>query len=118
MAERKKSYAELLKDPRWQKKRLEILERDHWACFRCDDKETTLHVHHKYYERGFMPWEYPDAAYVTLCERCHEHVEFVMDAIKKAMALVWIDDLETILGYIVGRRMTWLSGDERGIPDE
>ncbi len=26
------TYAEQLKDPRWQKRRLEILQRDEWRC--------------------------------------------------------------------------------------
>ena len=39
---------EKYKDPRWQKKRLKILERDKWACQLCDGKEKTLHIHHKF----------------------------------------------------------------------
>jgi 5-methylcytosine-specific restriction endonuclease McrA len=64
------TYAELLKDPRWQRKRLEILNRDEWMCM-CGDTTTTLHVHHRYYVKGRDPWEYPDFCYVTLCETCH-----------------------------------------------
>lgn len=64
-------YAEKLKDPRWQKKRLEILQRDNWACQKCDSKENTLHVHHRIYLPGCNPWEYPDGYLVTLCELCH-----------------------------------------------
>lgn len=30
-----KSYAEKFKDPRWQKKRLKIMERDNWKCCEC-----------------------------------------------------------------------------------
>ncbi len=30
-----------------------------------------LHVHHKYYVKGKLPWEYPNEALVTLCETCH-----------------------------------------------
>jgi len=33
---------------------------------------TTLHVHHKYYKYGLLPWEYPDSALITLCWPCHE----------------------------------------------
>lgn len=64
-------YSELLKDPRWQKKRLEIMERDKWCCAVCHDKTNTLMVHHKYYEHGRAPWDYPDESLVTLCEFCH-----------------------------------------------
>jgi hypothetical protein len=66
------AYSEKFKDPRWQKKRLEILERDEFTCQLCGDKESTLHVHHWYYEKGKDPWEYPDMALITLCEDCHK----------------------------------------------
>ena len=42
-------YAEKFKDPRWQKKRLEILERDDFSCRVCYDASNTLHVHHCFY---------------------------------------------------------------------
>lgn len=67
-----KSYAEKLKDPRWQKKRLEILSRDEWTCQKCQDKESTLHVHHRYYEKGCDPWDHDGHSLVTLCVNCHE----------------------------------------------
>ena len=65
-------YSIKLKDPRWQKKRLKILERDGWACQLCDDSESTLVVHHRRYLPGTEPWDYPDHLLVTLCEDCHE----------------------------------------------
>lgn len=65
-------YSELLRDPRWQKKRLEIMSRDHWACRFCSDADHILNVHHLYYERYYRPWEYPREALITLCEACHE----------------------------------------------
>lgn len=66
------NYSELLRDPRWQKKRLEILELDAWRCRRCENKEKTLHVHHLYYIKFANPWDYTNDALVTLCEDCHE----------------------------------------------
>jgi len=68
---RRRAYADRLKDPRWQKRRLEILQRDGWACHGCDATTRTLHVHHKYYRANSEPWDYPDSALVTLCEDCH-----------------------------------------------
>ena len=65
------TYGDKLKDPRWQKRRLEILERDEWTCRACHDKTTTLHVHHRYYEAGAEPWDSPAEALITLCEQCH-----------------------------------------------
>lgn len=66
-------YSDKLKDPRWQKKRLEILQRDEWTCQNCFDKESTLHVHHKIYKRDIEPWDYPNYFLVTLCENCHNY---------------------------------------------
>ena len=66
-------YAELLRDPRWQKKRLEILSRDNFTCLGCGDQERTLHVHHCYYKKGNLPWEYADTSLATLCEVCHDN---------------------------------------------
>lgn len=64
-------YSTKLKDPRWQKKRLEIFERDLWTCQKCYDSENTLVVHHKLYLASAEPWEYPDETLITLCEDCH-----------------------------------------------
>jgi len=65
-------YSEKLKDPHWQRKRLEILERDEWTCQICFDSESTLVVHHRRYLSNTEPWDYPDELLVTLCEDCHE----------------------------------------------
>lgn len=65
-------YSEKLKDPRWQKKRLEIFERDEWACQRCGDDTETLNVHHLLYQKGKEPWDYEDKLLITLCSSCHE----------------------------------------------
>ena len=64
-------YSEKLKDPRWQKLRLEILKRDNWMCQSCGEKDLVLHVHHRYYTKGKEPWEYPSKALLTLCGECH-----------------------------------------------
>lgn len=66
----KKSYSEKLKDPRWQKRRLAVLERDGWTCQNCGDTDSTLHVHHRWYEGE--PWDAPDEALETLCADCHQ----------------------------------------------
>lgn len=65
-------YAALRLDPRWQRKRLEIMGRDHFKCLHCTDGKSTLNVHHAYYVLGRMPWDYPDFALETLCEVCHK----------------------------------------------
>jgi 5-methylcytosine-specific restriction endonuclease McrA len=67
----KTAYAEKLKDPRWQKKRLEILNRDEFKCAHCTDDKITLHVHHIEYKKGCDPWDYPNDNFLTLCTICH-----------------------------------------------
>jgi len=64
------SYSEKLRDPRWQKKRLQVMERDKFRCRICHSTEITLNVHHIKYEK-IEPWEYGDKNLVTLCENCH-----------------------------------------------
>lgn len=70
------NYFEKLKDPRWQKKRLAIMQRDDFTCQECGAKDKTLHVHHKTYIYGNDPWDYPDKNLITLCENCHEVEEY------------------------------------------
>jgi hypothetical protein len=67
----KTSYKDKLLDPRWQKKRLSILDRDKWRCQICGDPDSTLHVHHRVYLSGKEPWDIPDDCLVTLCADCH-----------------------------------------------
>lgn len=66
-----KTYEDKLKHPMWQRRRLEILNRDDWQCTLCGDFNSPLHVHHRYYE-GDNPWDVPDDALVTVCEKCHD----------------------------------------------
>lgn len=67
------SYQKKLLDPRWQKKRLEILQRDEFKCKYCGDEETTLHIHHKSYHGE--PWEAPSELLITCCKHCHSVIE-------------------------------------------
>jgi len=71
-----KTYAEKLKDPRWQRRRLEILNRSDFTCEDpgCGTKTETLHVHHLDYLPNAEPWEYPDEYLMVLCESCHTTV--------------------------------------------
>lgn len=68
----KQTYSEKLRDPRWQKKRLEVLEACDWMCVGCHAVDRPLNVHHRWYISGRAPWEYPDIALTTLCDECHK----------------------------------------------
>jgi formate-dependent nitrite reductase cytochrome c552 subunit len=83
------TYSEKLKHPKWQKKRLEIMQRDNFKCRCCLDCEKTLNVHHIYYDNKYKnPWDYPNELLITMCEECHEQehdykIEYVSDLLIK-----------------------------------
>jgi hypothetical protein len=81
-----KSYAEKLRDPRWQRKRLEILERSEFSCDACGDSESELHIHHLLYQKGKDPWDYNDQHLLALCKDCHEAIELVRQDILAIMS--------------------------------
>jgi hypothetical protein len=66
------SYADDLRHPLWQRKRLHVLNRANWTCECCGSTTTELHAHHKVYVKGRKPWEYPDELLECLCDPCHE----------------------------------------------
>ena len=81
-----KTYAEKLKDPRWQKKRLEIMRRDEFACTMCGDSESELQVHHKEYHSNAQPWDYSDEDLCTLCRECHVKVKRLKERIGRLIS--------------------------------
>jgi len=66
------TYADKLKSPQWQKKRLEVFERAGWLCQLCGNDTKQLHVHHPKYVAGRAPWEYDNL--ISLCAGCHSAV--------------------------------------------
>jgi len=81
-----KQYWQKLQDPRWQRKRLEILNRAEFCCESCGDTESQLQVHHGYYEKGKEPWEYEDETLWCLCDRCHQKAHVARRAVSLALA--------------------------------
>jgi hypothetical protein len=73
------TYSEKLRHPLWQKKRLQILQRDEFACRECGDANTELHIHHLKYKKSRNPWDYENEDLLTLCKNCH----FIIEHIKK-----------------------------------
>ena len=117
------TYAEKLKDPRWQKKRLEILQRDEWKCRKCNKSDKTLVVHHIIYTEGKDPWNYPDYNFMTLCEECHSDIHNKSSIIRRMNNEIICEYLEgigstllsmQILSYIIER----LKGNDHKIPFE
>ena len=122
-------YSEKFKDPRWQKKRLEIFKRDGWACRYCFDADSMLAVHHTFYKPNYDPWDYPDASLITLCKSCHEaetelrgEANSILIAVLQELPYTSVEDLATSIhkmfhghyGYpneVLLSIATWMMGD-------
>lgn len=115
-------YQRQLKDPKWQKKRLEILDRDEWTCQTCENTEATLTVHHKsykYQDGAFSDvWDYEGEDLITLCEKCHSEEEASLSELQKTLyfgirnlmedSAAMVDTVKMLeqIYIILGRRIT------------
>lgn len=78
-------YRTMLARPEWQRKRLEVMQAADFACECCGDREKPQAVHHRYYETGKKPWEYPTAALQCLCDDCHKEIEESIEDIRQQL---------------------------------
>lgn len=104
------TYAELLRRPEWHIRREQIFRlagykcedcgRCREGCERCeyhDDFADRLECHHRYYQRGKKPWEYPDVALLCLCRQCHEERTLRFDVLSVAIGLMTQVEQESFL---------------------
>jgi 5-methylcytosine-specific restriction endonuclease McrA len=75
------AYSDKLKNPKWQRRRLEVMSRDKFACTLCKDIESELQVHHLAYFKE--PWNAPSGFLATLCCHCHLAVEIAKNIDKE-----------------------------------
>ena len=61
-------YAKYMESPEWRKKRGQVLQRAHYCCERCQQREAT-NVHHLSYAHVFQEKLYELQA---VCHECHE----------------------------------------------
>ena len=87
----KSAYSEQLKDPRWQKKRLEVMQSSDFCCEICGDSEKTLHVHHKEYFKGREVWEYENSQLAVICKDCHDNIHSETDLLKLVCSYAPLD---------------------------
>ena len=103
-------YWQKLQDPRWQRKRLEIMQRAKFACEDCGETSMQLHVHHLLYRKGCEPWDYEPEALLCLCEKCHaerhEKHQSLLEGISKMDSKTY--DEFCFLAWVVGRRDVFL----------
>lgn len=95
-----KTYTELLRDPRWQRVRLEVMQRDGFACRECGDKTGTLNVHHAFYVFGRAPWEYDRETLRTLCEPCHESITDAITFIRQFVGALSLKELKRVIAFL------------------
>jgi hypothetical protein len=111
------NYEDQLKNPKWQKRRLERMGLADWKCERCGDDSEQLHIHHKQYHTWpsgarVAPWEYEDADLACLCETCHTltHLDpnkvrmFAEPLLSKAQKDAITEDAQRDLLYAVDER--------------
>lgn len=88
---KKQTYLEQLKDPRWQKRRLEIMSQNSFSCENCGDDSSQLHVHHKEYFKDKKLWEYGNRQLMCLCDSCHESFHSKEDLLKMMCSFLDLD---------------------------
>jgi hypothetical protein len=94
------TYAEQLGHPNWQRVRLRILERADWQCEECGNTDKQLHVHHKFYIKGRMVWEYSDDELMALCKDCHKDHHESSEHLARVLADVYPSVMISIVaGY-------------------
>lgn len=111
------TYSDLLKDIRWLEKRKKILERDDYHCVSCINKDggdlgKHLEVHHLFYKKGLLPWEYDDEDLITLCDNCHDFISKKIASCNELIGRMCIDDdyaeqLESVLQALSKIKNPW-----------
>lgn len=88
------------KDPRWQMRRLEVMQRFGFSCAVCLRSDKELHVHHKHYVTGRKPWEYADDELLCVCKDCHEQYTELSREIRASLGALDYGEQMQVLGYI------------------
>jgi hypothetical protein len=96
----RRTYSELLRDPRWQRKKNGILIRDDYRCVWCKDTARNQQVDHKRYIKGRMPWEYSDSDLQTLCEVCHGRITILRRKAAEAIGEFNVYELPAVIAAI------------------
>lgn len=109
----KSDYFSKLKDPRWQRRRLEVMQRAGFFCEACGEASETLSVHHGYYRFGVEPWDADESTLWCLCESCHQEAQDVLADIKIEIGRVNPAIYRQVLFAILGEQITGQCTRER-----
>lgn len=81
------TYQEQLRDHRWLSKRAEVINRANGRCEQCDNElGERLEVHHGYYVKGKLAWQYDIDTLYCLCSTCHWNIQGDMDELYEMIA--------------------------------
>lgn len=89
------------KNPKWQKKRLEIMQSKGFKCEWCESIDKELHTHHIIYEKGKRIWEYEDTNFMLLCKDCHESFHEYLNLVSSSLSLLNKSSRDKLLDYIL-----------------
>lgn len=110
------TYQDQIKHPLWQKKRLEVMEMHGFKCEKCGDKEEQLNVHHPFYERGLMLWEYKAEWLKCFCQRCHKNEHAIDESIHRYIALSSPEFKLFLVGMLAAAaRNPMINSDDRNV---
>ena len=93
------TYQEQIKHPKWQKKRLEVLEANNFTCQQCGRTDMELHVHHTMYKKGASAWEYEISELKCYYKDCHKVDHDISALISKLLAGMSLESKSRVLGY-------------------
>jgi hypothetical protein len=94
------TYVEKLKDPRWQKKRLEVLAAHDWTCSFCSSTVKSLQVHHGCYLPRTDPWDYPENLLHVVCEDCHPVIQAKTNEIFFLIGMLGPCQIDSVLSVV------------------
>ena len=84
------------KDPRWQKKRLEVMGAAGFECQCCGADDKTLNVHHVNYDKSAKMWDYDCYRLKCLCDECHEKQHWLIVMFRNYVSMLRIEDLSML----------------------
>lgn len=103
------SYAQQLRHPNWQRRRLERLAVADFQCEDCGDGDNTLNVHHPRYFKGRKAWEYADDELQVLCETCHHDHHAADEVLQRILSS---EEGPRVIGLVAGALNRELDPDD------
>lgn len=76
------SYDELLQQPEWIA-HAQRIKQSSGRCEGCGETQARLDVHHHFYERGRLPWQYERTELAVLCRQCHRDIHGALGSFRR-----------------------------------